>query len=280
VLFYDAAMLADVHIHLLPDLFDPHDLRGGVAVIIDVLRASTTVITALQNGAAEVIPVGTVEEALEFDFFESEGNRLLGGERYGKLIEGFDLDNSPRNYTRERIAGRTIVFTTTNGTRALKYSSESEQIFVGAFVNRSALCNLLHTQTAPVHLVCAGTDSRLTSEDILFAGLIARDLLAGSPGAVDLETELAIQYAERHGDNPVAILRTLRESRGGRNLIDLGMDADVVYAALGDQTDVVPVFDHATGRIVPYRGPSGAASSRRESSSLVKTPDSTKPNSG
>lgn len=238
-----------VHVQMLPALFEPADLLGGVAVVIDVLRASTVMITALDHGAVEVLPTESVDEARCLATEFTPDRRLLGGERHSRLIEGFDLDNSPRAYTRERVAGRSLIFTTTNGTRALHRASQADRVLVGAFANLSAIVNALRKETRPVHLVCAGTDGQLTAEDILFAGMVARDLLPETGSQPDLPTEMAIRFAEVHGRNDDTILETLRESVGGRNLIELGMDADIAYAALRDRTVIVPEYQRSTGRI-------------------------------
>ena len=111
-------MSRDCRVHFLPTMFDPHDLRGGMAVMLDVLRASTTLTHALAEGATAVLPCEHVEQARQLAANPQGGESvLLGGEREGRLIDGFDLDNSPLSYTGWRVRQRTIVFTTTNGTR-------------------------------------------------------------------------------------------------------------------------------------------------------------------
>ena len=155
-------------VHLVPSLMPGPLPSGSVGVVIDILRASTTIVHALAQGARQVIPCLTVEEA------EAVAGRLperplLGGERHARLIPGFDLDNSPLKYTRDVVAGRTIVFTTTNGTKALQQCSAADEALVGAFVNRRALVERLRTESRPVHLICAGTDGYLTADDVRHA---------------------------------------------------------------------------------------------------------------
>lgn len=112
-----------LHVHLLPKLFEPEELRGGIAVILDILRASTTIVHALANGARGVMPTDEVDEAFQIRDQLPPGSALLGGEREGVLIPGFDCDNNPFAYPPDVVRGKTIVFTTTNGTRALKRAS-------------------------------------------------------------------------------------------------------------------------------------------------------------
>lgn len=248
-------MPASIHVHLLPTLCEPEDLKGGVAVIIDVLRASTTMIQALASGASGIAPCESVEEARTLAAQYAPGTALLGGERRGQLIPGFDLDNSPRAYTRERMAGQTLIFTTTNGTRALRRARLADRIVVAAFVNLTAVTELLRTESRPVHVLCAGTDARLTAEDILCGGMLAARLAAAGPvvnppqGACDLGAELAIGFAQQHGGTSEEILRTLRASLGGRNLLELGHDADIDFAAQLDVLPVVPEWDWETDRL-------------------------------
>jgi 2-phosphosulfolactate phosphatase len=243
-----------VRVHLLPALFDPAELTAGTAVIIDVLRASTTIIQALASGARRVIPCGGTDEAQATAARISTNERLLGGERHGRLIPGFDLDNSPRAYTPERVAGRTLVFTTTNGTQALRRAQRAEAICIAAFVNLSAAVTHLAGDVRPLHLVCAGTDGQLTAEDILLAGLLAFRLSTTGNHAIapgDIATELAIDFARQHGESPASILAALERSRGGLNLLELGWGADIAFAAQVDALDVVPVWDRTTGELTP-----------------------------
>jgi 2-phosphosulfolactate phosphatase len=258
---YHPGMTQTVRVWMLPELLAPEQLAGGVAVVIDVLRASTTIIHALANGAKGVVPCGTVEEARAVAAGFGAGEALLGGERGGTRIEGFDLDNSPLRYTRDTVAGKTIVFTTTNGTRALRACAGAERVLIGAFVNRVALTRVLREDGRPVHLVCAGTRGQLTAEDILFAGAAACDaawtsratparaaegLLHGRtektapPASVDVQTQMAVDYYLARSRDRETFLETIRESRGGKDLRALGMDADIERAAQEDLFEIVP----------------------------------------
>ncbi len=242
--------MAPVSVQLLPQLAGSRAPDGSVAVIIDVLRASSTIVTALANGARAVVPFESVEEARQWKSAQPpEAVPLLGGERRGQLIDGFDLDNSPRAYTHERVAGRTIGFTTTNGTRALNHCLAASEIVIGCFLNRSAVVDRLQNESRPVLLVCAGTDGELTAEDILFAGVLANTLLPHEEVA-DIGTELAMRFTTVHGRTADSILQTLRDSRGGRNLRALGLDADIEFASRCDVYDLVPRYDAESGQIV------------------------------
>src|SRR5262249_37810461 len=133
----------EVQVHLLPQLAPAGRLRGGLAVVIDVLRASTTIIHALAAGCTAVRPCTEVDEARALAGEMRAGRVLLGGERGGEPLAGFDLGNSPRTYTRKLCQGTTLVLTTTNGTRALLRAAEAERVLVAGFVNYSAVCEQL-----------------------------------------------------------------------------------------------------------------------------------------
>lgn len=220
-------------------------------MVIDVLRASTTILESLANGADAVLPCASVAEAENLACKFQRSRILLGGERHGQLIPGFDLDNSPLAYRRNVVAGRKIVFTTTNGTQALAAAASSERILIGAFVNLQAIVADLRTDPRPVHCVCAGTDGSITAEDVLFAGLLSRRLIDERGLTLEdcpVSTELAIRLADGY---PAAsqLREVLFRSQGGRNLLDLGFTADVELAAQIDRHAFVAEWDRQTGEI-------------------------------
>ena len=233
-------------------------VAGGIAVVIDVLRASTTIVTALAHGAAGVRPVLTVEVARALAASFGSGV-LLGGERGGLRIDGFDLGNSPLEYSRARVAGRRIVITTTNGTAAVDACKDASEVLIGAIVNRAAAAARARELavahgTSTIHLVCAGTDGEVTEEDRLAAGAIldaAGRLPGGSDDTLDasataaLETFRGVLSAAADTGAASAITAAFAMSRGGRNLIELGMRADLPAAAAIDSLRVVPRLDRA-----------------------------------
>ncbi len=166
-----------VFVHLLPSLIPPGSLRGGVAVVVDVLRATTVMVRALANGCAAVIPCGEIDEARTVAAGLPPGTAFLGGERGGLPIPGFDLGNSPDDFTFEACQGKTLVMTTTNGTRAILASLEAERVYVASFANLKATADELTVQLLkkdhgyPIHIVCAGTEGFISLEDSLLAGL-------------------------------------------------------------------------------------------------------------
>jgi 2-phosphosulfolactate phosphatase len=226
-----------VHVHLLPGLAPAGSLVGGVAVVIDVLRATTTIIHALAAGCLDVRPCGEVDEAREVAGNMRVGRVILGGERGGKPLPGFDLGNSPREYTPAVCKNNTLVLTTTNGTRALLRAVEAERVLVAGFVNYSAVCEQLEAEKRPIHIVCAGTDGEITLEDTLLAGAFVDFLCEAGHGRLNDSARLAWDVFELHGR---VLEGALEVSKGAENLRDLGYDEDIRTAAKVDLFALVP----------------------------------------
>lgn len=238
-----------VDVHFLPELVPPQALAGHTAVVLDVLRATTTIVQALAAGAREVIACLEVDEARRLAASFAPGEALLGGERHGRKIEGFDLGNSPSEYTRPRVAGRTIVFTTTNGTKAIHRCRQADSVLLGALVNLSAVAQAVASRT-PVAIVCAGTRGQISREDVLAAGAIVDRLSRGAQGC-QLNDQAAVArdawraVVAAGGDLAAA----LRASAGGRNLLAEGFPDDILAAAQVDSQTIVPRLDAAAWRI-------------------------------
>ena len=249
-----------LNVYALPKLVEPHELAGGTAVVIDVLRASTTIVHALHAGAREVIPCEEVDEAQAVAAELPADDVILGGERNGILIEGFDLGNSPDDYTPDRVGGRTVVFTTTNGTRAIKCATEAQRVLIGGFVNASAILQeLLHAEQ--VHLICAATDGRIGRDDVLLAGMLV-ERIEREGGMIGQQNAQALVAREEWlaafalpaalgGERlePHQLANQLCNSPGGRNLTAIGREDDIHAAAWIDRFDCVPVFDAERNRI-------------------------------
>jgi 2-phosphosulfolactate phosphatase len=238
-----------IDVYLLPALVEPAELDGKVAVVIDVLRATTTIVHALAAGAVEVRPCQEIDDARRLKA-ELGDQAVLGGEREGLPIPGFDFGNSPAEYSAQRMRGKTVVFTTTNGTRAMHRCRHAARVLIGAFANFSAVCRELSGQPE-IALVCAGTDGHVTREDTLLAGTIVDDLLRHGEANLNDQAEIAFdawQTAVRlMTDRPLGMM--LRASQGGRNLIETGQENDIDLAAQIDKFDLVPELDLTTWRI-------------------------------
>lgn len=247
--------MRQLNVHMLPELVHPHDMAGNVVVVVDVLRATTTIATAIANGAKAVIPCLEVEEARGLcDQHRSAGtSTLLAGERRGLPINGFDLGNSPSEYSTSAVTDYLIVFTTTNGTKALTRCVGAARVIMGAFVNLSSVWEAVAKEPI-VEIVCAGTDGSITREDVLFAGaLVDRTMLAMPECELNDQSRLAADAWRKLGIGPSTaehpLREALRETRGGQNLIKIGHEADIDLSAEIDTINVVPELDLSTWRI-------------------------------
>jgi len=230
-------MEREVVVHLTPEWVRAGQVQGSIAVAIDVLRATTTMVHALAAGCTNIRPVEKVEDAQTLADNLPAGKVLLGGERGGLPLPGFDLGNSPAEYTARRCKGMILVMTTTNGTRALLRAVEAERVLAAAFVNFSAVCEQLAQDTRPVHIVCAGSDGDVTLEDTLLAGAIVDFLCEEQEVALNDSARLAWDCFENHGS---FLQGTLELSKGGRQLSALGLEADIRLAAEVDKFHIVP----------------------------------------
>ncbi len=217
----------------------PGELVGKTVVVIDVLRASTTIIAALDAGALGVIAKRDIESARQCA--GSIDRALLGGERSAAHIEGFDLGNSPLEYSPAVVDGRVIVLCTTNGTKAVKIAMEGELVMIGAITNRAAVVDEVIEAGRDIMLVCSGTDGEVSEEDCFAAGLIA-ELLDGWGTLTERARELSINAGTAlcgAGDIESVLFRTFH----GHRLHQLGHASDIHAAARMDSSKCVPMLD-------------------------------------
>lgn len=233
--------------------FTPGELAGvelpDRVVVVDVLRATSTLVEALANGARAVFPVATADDAARIAQNIGRDSVLLCGERKGLPIEGFDLGNSPLEFTRERVEDLSLVMTTTNGTRTFlavaerragKGDAEGAQVLAGSFLNLAAVVERLAGGDGPGAIVCAGREGRFALEDAVCAGAIVRGLAAARR---DLETNDAAAAADAlAGRHMKGLDRLLDGTAAGEHLRSIGLAEDVAFCATVDRTAVVPRF--------------------------------------
>lgn len=231
------------------------DVQGRVVVVIDVLRASTTIAVALANGARTVIPFESAEEAITRSKAYARGEYMLAGERRKLKIPGFDLGNSPREYSRDVVDGKTILFTTTNGTGALIGAQSAREVIVGAYVNFtvvSAMVRAAGRAESDVAILAAGSERHFSLEDAACAGRYVRAIRRGIPDAQPNDGALAALQLEKRYGNDVA--RLFADSTHGRALAEGGFAEDLVVCGAIDAYPVVPVYqDRLVTRLGPER---------------------------
>ena len=216
---------------------DSIDLSAWTVVIIDAIRASSTIAWAMANGCARIIPVATVDEAWKRKAADTGADVLLCGERGGGRIDGFDLGNSPREFTPAAVKGRTLVFTTTNGTRAMVASQRAREITIGAWLNMTALVDHLMKAQGDVLIVPVGREDVPVLDDVVCAGMYVDRLVAAGAGGLNGHAHLARMTYEGYRGR---LLDAAKDSPSGQNLVRIGLQEDLPYCVQVGILDVVP----------------------------------------
>jgi 2-phosphosulfolactate phosphatase len=226
-----------VEVCFMPGQYHLYAQDMGVVVVIDVLRATSAMVAAFENGVDRIIPVASVEEASAY--IGREGY-IAAAERNGEVVEGFSYGNSPLAYVGEDLRGKTIVMTTTNGTRAINVAREAPVLVVGAFANLSALSEWLLRQECNVLLLCSGWKDKVNLEDSVFAGAVMERLLESGLFGMEEDSSIAAQYLYMAArDNFMSILKAAPRRR---RIEQLKLLPDVKYCLTPDQSRVIPVL--------------------------------------
>lgn len=230
-----------IDVCLTPDLMHLYNVQDKTVVVVDILRATSCMTTAFAHGIKSIIPVASLEEALAL----KSGETYTAGERDGKKVDGFDLGNSPFEYMQDYLRGKSIAFTTTNGTQAIVKSLGAREIIIGSFLNLHSVLNYLKKGSNNVLVVCAGWKGKFNLEDTLFAGALVdglREMLAP-----DCDAPLAamqLYQSARHDLN-----ESLKNSSHVKRLARLGIHKDIAFCVTPDQYEVLPVLKD--GVLVP-----------------------------
>jgi 2-phosphosulfolactate phosphatase len=228
-----------IDVYFTPGELAASELSSRIAVVIDVLRATSTIVEALANGARAIYPTQTADDAVQLAQVLGREDVLLCGERRGLKIPGFDLGNSPLEFTADRVAGKVLVMATTNGTPALSTCAGAKQVVIASLCNLDAVVAELAGAGEDVAVVCAGRERRFALEDALCAGMLARRLrerLQRAPRTNDAAA-VAMTLARRASRR---LEGWLQRSAAGRQLREIGLGDDVTYCATVDRHAVVP----------------------------------------
>jgi 2-phosphosulfolactate phosphatase len=227
----------NIHTILSPRLLDIYDVSNSIVVIIDVFRATSTIATALYNGATRVIPVDSVDKCIQIG--KNTGG-ITAGERDGKIIPGLQYGNSPAEYPREFIAGKTLVLTTTNGTRLLHMALQcgASEVVTGSFPNISALCDHLQAQNKNVILGCSAWKDRFNLEDTLFAGAVIDKIKQHFTIHCDSSLMAENMYSLHKND----LKSFIRNTTHWHRLSEYGLEKDLEYCVTPDQANIVPIY--------------------------------------
>jgi len=227
---------SELSVCLSPALIPLYKVEDYIVVIIDIFRATSSICYGIENGAEAIIPVSQVEECAAYR--EVEPGYLLAAERDGKVVEGFDFGNSPFSYTKEKVACKTVVLTTTNGTHALHLSRSAKKIVIGSFLNLTALSEWLKVQDENILLVCAGWKNNFNLEDTLFAGAVVEQVKA-----LDFTLDdSAIAANDLYQMGKDDINEYLKKTSHSERLKKLGIEKDIEFCLQVDLTTAIPIL--------------------------------------
>lgn len=221
---------------LSPALYSKHAHDENIVVVVDILRATSSICTAIHNGVKRIIPVATVEEARA----KKEEGFIVASERDGYVLDFADFGNSPFNFTAEKVQGREIVYSTTNGTRCIHMASHSKAVVIGSFLNLTALADWLIEQDAPVLIFCASWKDRFSLEDTVFAGALAERLLQSGKFETicDAVTASLDLWEMAKPDLNGYIQKAAQKGR----LAAKGLDDCIAFCHQPDFTSLIPIF--------------------------------------
>jgi 2-phosphosulfolactate phosphatase len=229
-----------INVLLAPNSADELYFTGKTSVVIDVLRATSVIIEAIQNGAREVIPVNSVEFAMKSTANSFGGHTLLGGERNTKKIDGFNLGNSPSEYSQEVVSGKSIVLYTTNGSKAVVKAKFSENLFICAFSNLTSVAQKVVSLGKDLEILCSGKVNTFCIEDTICAGKLISEIEKIIP---DIEltdsAKASLVLSKSYGKS---VAKILAECEHGKTLVENGFKEDIDFCAKMNTSEIVPVF--------------------------------------
>jgi len=229
-----------IEVSYTPENFEVYNSEDSIVVVNDIFRATSAMCTAFENGAKSMIPVDTIEKAREL---QAKGY-LAGAERNAEKVEGFDFGNSPYDYMGDNIKGKTLVLTTTNGTRAIEMAKGvSDMIVIGSFLNLSALSKWLVKQNKNVLILCSGWKGRINLEDSIYAGALTQELIKDGTYSLEHDVEdsalIALHLYEMAQKDTEKLLKI---SSHRRRLVNMNLKKDIRYCLTLNQTKKIPIL--------------------------------------
>ncbi|MFN8407012.1 MAG: 2-phosphosulfolactate phosphatase [Sphingobacteriaceae bacterium] len=219
---------------LTPALLHLHDIAESIVVVIDIFRATTSICFGIENGVKAIIPVGTISECASY----RNSGFLLAAERNGEIVEGFHFGNSPFAYTPQKVNGKTIVLTTTNGTRAIHEAKQAHTVAIGSFLNLDALCDWLKAENRNICLLCSGWKGKTNLEDTLFAGAVIEQLKEAGYTLDDAGVLASDLYSLAKDD----LRKYLQKSSHTERLQKLNIEEDIIFCLGANTTSSIPIL--------------------------------------
>jgi 2-phosphosulfolactate phosphatase len=229
-----------IDVTFLPAELKDKDLSNTVCIVLDIFRATTSIVTAMANGCETIIPVESTDAAR--NLAQRERACLLAGERRSLKIDGFDLGNSPFDFSADIVKNRSIIMTTTNGTLAIKATEGACQTLIGSFLNAEQVCRTAKQSGLDILIVCAGTERLFSLEDGLCAGLMVDILHGGTAELTDSAYAASLMYSQARD----MLLPVAKNSRNGQRLCELRRENEVEYCLQVNIFDTVPEYRNGT----------------------------------
>jgi len=227
-------MSRSLEVCLSPSLIPHYETDGRIVVVIDIFRATSSICYGFENGATEIIPVASVEECKSY---EGKGY-LLAAERNGEVVEGFNFGNSPFSYTEEKVKGKKIVLTTTNGTHAINQTKDAQEIIIGSFLNLDAICSWLALQKSDILLLCSGWKNKFNLEDTLFAGAVVNKLRNN----IDHFCDASIASEDLYLKAKDGLREYLYKSSHSQRLKELNIEDDIQFCLKQNICKSIPIL--------------------------------------
>ena len=224
-----------VEVCFTPNMFPLYAEDFEVVVVIDVLRATSAICTAFHYGVDKIIPVSTLDQAIEY----KDKGFHVAAERKGKIVSGFEFGNSPLSYTNDKLKDQTLVLTTTNGTKAINMTKDIEQLLIGSFLNLDAICNYLIELNKSVLILGSGWENKFCLEDSICAGAISEQLLKTNKFKCNNDSTIAAKYLFLSAKSNY--FGYLKASSHRKRLKKLNLNEDIKYCLTPNQTNVIPV---------------------------------------
>lgn len=224
--------MPQIDVCLSPELLHLYQLENTIVVVNDILRATSCMVTALAHGVASIVPIRELEDCLKM----REKGYLIAAERDGKMVEGFDLGNSPFSYMEQAVKEKKIALTTTNGTQAIKLSEKADEILVGAFLNKQSVIDYLKETQKDVLIVCSGWKGKVNLEDTLFAGAV----VDGLSDSFEISNDSALISKVLYRDSKPKMLETVLQCSHVQRLKKLGIEKDIEFCLTENLYNVLP----------------------------------------
>ncbi len=228
--------IRNIEVCFTPATYDVFKKDEAVVVVVDVLRATSAIVTAFMNGVKRILPVGTLEEAKDY---KSKGY-IVAAERDGVVRDFADFGNSPYNFKREKIKGKEIVYSTTNGTNSIMMAKHSHRVLIGTYLNHQALVDYIIKEDRDLIILCAGWKNKFNLEDSLFAGSLSRTLIQS--GHFESICDSTVAAIDLWGVAEKNLMAYIEKAAQRHRLAKNGLDDVIEYCHTFDQTDIIPVL--------------------------------------